>query len=51
MRKLGFLLSIVLGLLLAQNSWSQDAQNRSRPVNPAISERWIVSADFYGTST
>ncbi len=49
MRKVLFLLFLVPGLLLAQTSRTQDAQNQARPVNPALSERWVVSADFYGT--
>lgn len=47
MRKL-FLLFLAPGLLLAQNSRPQDAQG-ARPVNSAISGRWVVTADFYGT--
>src|SRR3984885_1461999 len=47
MRKL-VLLFLLPGVLLAQNSPTQDAQ-ATRSVNPAISGRWVVAADFYGT--
>jgi amidase len=47
MRKL-VLLFLLPGVLLAQNSPPQDAQ-ATRSVNPAISGRWVVAADFYGT--
>ena len=43
MRKALFLLFLVPGLLLARNSWSQE------PARPAVSGRWVVTADFYGT--
>ena len=46
MRKRVFLLFLVPALLLAHNSWSQEP---ARPVNPSVSGRWVVSADFYGT--
>src|SRR6516225_4041610 len=48
MRKALFLL-LVPGLLLAQNSRPHDAQKQARAVNLAVSERWVVNADFYGT--
>lgn len=49
MRKVLFLLFVVPGLLLATNSLPQDAQKSDRPANPAVSGRWVVTADFYGT--
>jgi amidase len=49
MRKLLFLLFLVPGLLLAQNSQSQGAQKPAGAGDSAVSGRWIISADFYGT--
>jgi len=46
MRKGLFLLFLIPGLLLARNSWPQEP---AHPVNPAVSGRWVVTADFYGT--
>ncbi len=50
MRKVLFLLLLVLGTPLARDSRGQSAQGRTRPVNSVVSGRWSVSADFYGTS-
>jgi amidase len=49
MRKLLFLLFLIPGLLLAQNSRSQVAQKPAAAGDSAVSGRWIISADFYGT--
>jgi amidase len=49
MRKLLFLPFVVLGLLLAQNFRSEGAQKSEGAVDSAISGRWIINADFYGT--
>lgn len=49
MRRPLFVLFLVSGLLLAQNSRSQDAQKPAGAEDSAVSGRWIVSADFYGT--
>jgi amidase len=49
MRKVQFLLFLVPGILLAENSRPPDAQEGARPVNRAVSGRWVVRAEFYGT--
>ncbi len=47
MRKVLFLLFLIPGLVPARNSRPQDSP---KPANlPAVSGRWFVSADFYGT--
>jgi amidase len=48
-RKILFLLFLVPGLLLARNSWAQDAQKAAHPGNATVAGRWVASADFYGT--
>ena len=37
------------GLVSANRSHAVDAQEVARSSNAAVSGRWIVSADFYGT--
>ena len=49
MRKVQFLLFLVPGILLAENSRPPEAQEGARPVNRAVSGRWVVRAEFYGT--
>jgi len=50
MRMVLCLLVLVLGTPLVSDSRGQSAQERSRPVNPVVSGRWSLIADFYGTS-
>jgi acetamidase/formamidase len=49
MRKVIFVLLLVPELLVAPNARPQDAQEGAHPGNPAISGRWIVTTDSYGT--
>src|SRR5713226_4301208 len=50
MRKVLFLLFLVPGLLLAQNSWPREAQEAGRTANAGVSGRWVVDTDFYGAT-
>src|SRR2546425_352109 len=50
MRKVLFLLFLVPSLLLAQNSRPREAQGAGRTANAVVSGRWVVKADFYGTT-
>ena len=49
MHKMLVLLLLVPGLLAAQDSRPQNTQNPTNPGSVAVSGRWVVSADFYGT--
>src|SRR2546425_13029800 len=50
MRKVLFLLFLVPSLLLAQNSRPRKAKGAGRTANAVVSGRWVVKADFYGTT-
>jgi amidase len=45
MRKVLFLVLFVPGVLLAQS-----AQEAAHPVNPGVTGRWVVNADFFGST-
>jgi len=45
MRKVLFLLPVILGALPAQSS-----QEAARPASGGVSGRWVVNTDFYGAT-
>src|ERR1700686_5113448 len=49
MRKFLFLLFLVPGILFVRGSHAQTSQERAHTANAAVSGRWVVRADFYGT--
>ena len=49
MRKLPICLLLLSGLLLPQSSGAQDPQKPARASDDAVTGRWLVNADLYGT--
>jgi amidase len=50
MGKTRFLMLIVLGHLALTNPSSLGAQPQTRSASPTVSGRWVINADFFGTS-
>jgi amidase len=50
MRRLPLLVLLVSGLFAAHNSRAGTGQNSEGAGNPAVSGRWTITADFYGTT-
>ena len=49
MRKLPICLLLLSGLLLPRSSGAQDPQKPARASDDAVTGRWLVNADLYGT--
>jgi len=50
MRRIVAVAFFVLGILSAQNCWSQGAQDAARNATGGLTGHWLISADYYGTA-